>query len=159
FDQLCHSVSAAGDVNGDGIDDLLVGAFGADPTADYAGESYVLFGRDAAQSGGFPPMFPMRSLLPAGGGDGSAGFAIDGVDLFDWSGFSLSGAGDVNGDGVDDVLIGAPLATPGSSAYAGESFVVFGRNVGAGPFPAIIALASLLPTEGGDGSAGFVIRG
>jgi hypothetical protein len=160
FDQLCHSVSAAGDVNGDGIGDLLIGAFGADPTADYAGESYVVYGRNAAQAGAFPAIFSIRTLLPVGGGDGSAGFAIVGVDLFDQSGISVSGAGYVNGDGVDDVLIGARLASPGGRAYAGESFVVFGRNTAeTAPFPPVFPLASLLPTGGGDGSTGFVITG
>jgi hypothetical protein len=93
FDQLCHSVAAAGDVNGDGIGDLVIGAFGADPTADYAGETYILFGRNGAQSGAFPAVFPIRSLLPVAGGDGGEGFAIAGVDLFDQSGISVKRRG------------------------------------------------------------------
>jgi hypothetical protein len=160
FDQAGHAVSAAGDVNGDGIDDLIIGAFGADPGADYAGESFVVYGRDTAAEGGFPALFRLASLLPAGGGDGSAGFAIAGVDLFDQSGIAVSAAGDVNGDGMDDVVMGARLASPGGRAYAGESFVVFGRDAAqAGGFPPLLALASLLPAGGGDGSAGFVLAG
>src|SRR5262245_19808743 len=105
-------------------------------------------------------MLPIRSLLPAGGGDGSAGFAINGVDLFDQAGISVSGGGDVNGDGIDDVVIGARLASPGDRAYAGETFVVFGRNTAAaGSFPPVFPLRSLLPSAGGDGSTGFVIAG
>ena len=44
-DQSGRAVSAAGDVNGDGIDDLIVGAYGADPSGNYSGSSYVVFGR------------------------------------------------------------------------------------------------------------------
>ena len=63
--------------------------------------------------------------------DGANGFVINGVDsFFKGSGSSVSGAGDVNGDGVDDLLIGAPTA-PGynwDNRYFGKSFVVFGGD-------------------------------
>jgi hypothetical protein len=149
-----RSVSGAGDVNGDGIDDLLIGAFGAAPHArSDGGESYVVFGRMT----GFPPVFELRSLLPAAGGDGIAGFVIRGIDGNDESGWSVSGAGDVNGDGIDDLLIGAPVA--GAHRFgdrAGETYVVFGHTTG---FPAAFDLSSLDPSKGGDGSAGFVLKG
>ena len=62
-------------------------------------------------------------------GDGSTGFVINGIDQDDRSGRSVSSAGDVNGDGVDDILIGAGRATPNGNSAVGESYVVFGRNV------------------------------
>jgi hypothetical protein len=120
----CSSVSGAGDVNGDGIDDLVIGAAQADPGGDaFAGESYVVFG----STQGFPAVLPLASLLPAGGGDGSAGFVLIGIDSHDDSGRSVSAAGDVNGDGIDDLIIGADAAAPGGASEAGESYVVFGR--------------------------------
>ncbi|MEM7704573.1 MAG: Ig-like domain-containing protein [Pseudomonadota bacterium] len=133
------AVSGAGDVNGDGIDDLIIGAYGADQSADYEGETYVVFGRTT----GFPASLNLASL------DGSSGFVLNGIDNYDRSGRSVSGAGDVNGDGIDDVIIGAPYAGSGTN-YEGETYVVFGSDSG---FPASLNLADL------DGSDGFVLNG
>src|SRR5262249_16212663 len=139
--------------NGDGIDDLIVGALDGDPGGrDRAGESYVVFG----STQGFPAEFPLESLLPGGGGDGSAGFVLTGIDAADSAGPSVSGAGDANRDGIHDVIIGAPGADPGERDGAGESYVVFGSTQG---FPAVLPLANLLPENGGDGSTGFVLTG
>ncbi len=121
------SVSGAGDVNGDGIDDLIIGAPGADPNGrDAAGASYVVFGTDQ----GFPATIDLAS---------DADLIIQGAAAYDYSGCSVSGAGDVNGDGIDDLIIGAPGADPNGRDYAGASYVVFGTDQG---FPATIDLAS-----------------
>ncbi len=56
---------------------------------------------------------------------GSGGFVINGNDPGDVSGWSVSDAGDVNGDGLADVIVGATHADPGGNASAGESYVVF----------------------------------
>jgi hypothetical protein len=71
---------------------------GADPGGKpNAGETYVVFG----QATGWTASLDLSSL------NGSNGFRLDGIDVADESGFSVSGAGDVNGDGFDDVIIGA----------------------------------------------------
>ena len=129
--QACFA-SGAGDVNGDGIEDLIIGANLANG---YAGESYVVFGSNA----GFPASFYLSTL------DGTNGFVIKGIDPHDQSGHSVSEAGDFNGDGLSDVIIGAWGADPG-----GESYVVFGSNAG---FAASLELAAL------NGTNGFVIKG
>ena len=100
------SVSSAGDVNGDGIDDLIVGARGADT---YTGESYVVHGSDT-RSG---------AALDLSDLNGTNGFTINGIEVGDNSGRSVSSAGDVNGDGIDDLIIGADSA----NSAAGESLL------------------------------------
>jgi hypothetical protein len=148
-----RTVSNAGDLNGDGLDDLIIGACCADPNGrNQSGESYVVFGRTT----GFPAAFELSSLLPGSGGNGSTGFVLNGIRPNDQSGHSVSNAGDVNSDGIDDLIIGAFFSNPSSRNNAGESYVVFGRTTG---FPAAFELRSLFPQAGGDGSAGFVLKG
>ena len=80
--------------------------------------------------------------------DGTNGFRLDGIDAGDYSGISVAGAGDVNGDGIDDLIVGA--RRPGGDSYAGESYVVFGTTAG---FAASLDLAAL------DGTNGFRLDG
>jgi Ca2+-binding RTX toxin-like protein len=117
-DRSGSSVSASRDVNGDGIDDIIIGASSADPNGNFnAGESYVVFG----STSGFTRSLDL-SLL-----NGEAGFIINGIDSFDESGGSVSRAGDVNGDDIDDIIIGARFASPNGNESAGESYVVYGN--------------------------------
>ena len=79
--------------------------------------------------------------------DGTNGFRLTGIDDGDRSGCSVSSAGDMNGDGFDDLIVGAPYAGSAVGAdFEGESYVVFGKASWAGT-PAI-DLATLDGTNG-----------
>ena len=135
-----HSVSDAGDVNGDGFDDVIIGAIFADTSrAAASGEAYVIFG----SQGPF-------NRLNVGSLDGQNGFRLGGGDAGDFTGASVSGAGDVNGDGFADVIVGAPHADANGNSDCGVSYVVFGKT---GGFPADLNLATL------DGLNGFKLIG
>jgi hypothetical protein len=139
------SVSSAGDVNGDGFADLIVGAANAASAggANLEGESYVVFGK-ASWAG--TPSIDLATL------DGTNGFRLIGIDEVDRSGFSVSSAGDVNGDGFSDLIVGAPTAeSAGGGSYEGESYLVFGKASWAGT-PSL-DLATL------DGTNGFRLIG
>jgi hypothetical protein len=118
YDRSGFSVSSAGDVNGDGYDDLIVGAFTADPNGSASGASYVVFGKTGGTA--------VNLSVIASGAPG--GFVINGAAANDQSGRSVSSAGDVNGDGFDDLIVGASLADPNGVDKAGASYVVFGGN-------------------------------
>jgi Ca2+-binding RTX toxin-like protein len=106
-------------VNGDGFADLIVGANGADPNGSNSGASYVVFGK----AGGFGAALELSSL------DGANGFQINGEAAYDYSGRSVASAGDVNGDGFADLIVGAFGADP-NGGLSGASYVVFGSMPG-----------------------------
>jgi glycosylphosphatidylinositol phospholipase D len=147
YARMGSSVAAAGDVNGDGFADMIIGAPNALANGESSGRAFVVFGR----ANGFPAEFDLARLLPPNGGDGSEGFALNGVSSGEMAGFTVAGAGDVNADGIADLLIGAPR-----SAHSGTAYLVFGHS---GTFPAEFELASLLTDNGGDGTQGVALIG
>lgn len=134
--RIGNAISGAGDINGDGFDDLIIGDHLANPNNGFSGSSYVVFGK----SDGFMSSVDLSTL------NGSDGFIINAVEFGASFGFSVSGAGDVNGDGFDDVIIGAPH----DNNFQGSSFVLLGKANG---FSALIESSDL------NGQNGFKLNG
>jgi hypothetical protein len=104
-DQFGVSVSGAGDVNGDTYADVIIGARLNSLNGPATGAAFIYFGGPAM--------------------DGSPDLILRGEAANDWFGNSVAGAGDVDGDGYGDVIVGAPYNDRGGSA-AGAGYVFFG---------------------------------
>jgi FG-GAP repeat len=102
-DAIGGRIAAAGDVNGDGLADLVIGSPTSSRSTTFAGTAYVVYGRRRTAN---------IDLADLGGG----GFRIDGAQAGDRIGEAVDGAGDVNGDGLDDVVVG-----PARSMLAGRT--------------------------------------
>lgn len=117
-DRAASSISA-GDVDGDGVLDLLVGAlFSAGTASADAGGAYLVLGR---QSGTVPL--------------GTADTRMPGADANDLTGYDVATGGDIDGDGLDEMIVGAMWA--GGSSNPGEIYLFFGLSAP----PATVALA------------------
>ena len=129
-DQVGYSVNKAGDMNGDGVDDVVIGAPKADTTTGLnAGVAYVIFGRDTIT--GISPFSDIQLTSGNTALPNHVGFRIIGSATDVENGYSVSTAGDVNSDGVDDIIVGAPYADPNGNANAGAVYVIFGRKLSA----------------------------
>ncbi|PWR26039.1 hypothetical protein DKG74_01865 [Zavarzinia aquatilis] len=145
------SISCAGDVNGDGLDDLIVGAYGGADGGNAAGEAYVVFGgvdTFGTDVGG-------RQVIDLTMLSAAQGFIIQGDAAQDNAGRSVSSAGDVNGDGFDDLIVGAPYGDDGGNS-AGEAYVVFG---GAATFGTDVGGRQVIDLTTLSAAQGFIIQG
>jgi hypothetical protein len=112
-DESGMCVAGAGDVNGDGYDDLLIGGpYNFDGT--WSGKTYLVLGNASGWS--------MDTDLS----DANASFL--GEQQWDKSGISVACSGDVNGDGYDDILIGASGNSEGAS-NAGQTYLIFFKRL------------------------------
>ncbi|MFW9777827.1 MAG: VCBS repeat-containing protein [Candidatus Heimdallarchaeota archaeon] len=109
-------MAGAGDVNNDNIDDFIIGAYYDDHTNTNTGQAFLLLGRSTDQ-------WPAASSVVSVSDYASASFI--GTSRNEYAGYSVSGAGDINNDGYDDLLIGANFGQDPDSI--GKAYAVFGR--------------------------------
>ena len=125
-DHMGFSVSAAGDVNADGFHDVIIGA----PYANGSNESGTLFGTGQAYLLFGSPNPPADLDQP----DGANGVLLQGAFAYDRAGWSVATAGDVNGDGFDDFLVGTPVDDDFSlTAKSGKAYLVYGSGAAFAP--------------------------
>jgi len=116
YDGAGSSARIVGDVNGDGLADILIGApgiYNSKPTN--VGLAYLYFGKNSGWTSDTDPS--------------KADVIFKGENQGDLAGWSLAAAGDVNGDGLADMLIGAPFNNEGGSG-SGKVYLVLGRTAG-----------------------------
>ncbi len=115
-DTAGYSVSNAGDVDGDGLDDLLIGAHANDDGGSNTGKAYLVLGASLGAD----------TVIDLADAD----YAFLGEEDVDYAGQSVASAGDVDGDGLDDFLVGALYNNDGGPD-AGKAYLVLGASLGA----------------------------
>ncbi|MFH0818781.1 MAG: integrin alpha, partial [Patescibacteria group bacterium] len=110
-DQAGISVASAGDVNGDNYDDIFIGAFNNDAGGSNAGAVYLIYGSDSLASSIDLSLADVKFI-------GEAANNLTGA--------FVASAGDVNGDGIDDILIGAPWLF--GSGQLGTVYLIYGSD-------------------------------
>jgi hypothetical protein len=133
---LGWSTAPAGDVNGDGYEDVIAGAYLArDSVNTPGGAAFLFYGSDTGLVS--PPVVLIR-----------------GTKLNEQVGISVAGAGDINGDGYSDLIVGAPGAYDGVDTAEGKVYIFYGSATGPSKTPDVVLTGSQKLESFGGSTAG-----
>ena len=138
------ALAGVGDANGDGYDDVLIGAYKSSEADTQAGQAYLITGREFGWTLDFELEYAPISFL--------------GEDAGDWAGYSVAGAGDVDGDGLTDLLIGA-LGNEEVGPMAGQTYLVLGRETGWASATDLGSADGSFLGEAGDDQSAYAMAG
>lgn len=117
-----------GDINHDGLEDIAFGAKNSTVNGlELAGAAYIIFGSASP----FPTPFDLSTL------NGSNGFVVSGIAYDERRGATIAGPGDINGDGIDDLIIGTSSVSP-------DDMVIYGKT----SFSALLTINDINGTNG-----------
>ncbi len=129
-DRAGSTVGNAGDINGDGFNDLFISAKKATHSGlILSGQTHIIYGSNNPR----PPIIFLDNLLA------QEGLTINGRLANELSGTAVSSLGDINEDGIDDLIIGALFSSSNGNSANGAAYVLFGQTT---PFPQSINLGS-----------------
>jgi hypothetical protein len=140
-----YDISPAGDVNGDGRKDFIVGS--GIGLFNIPGKAYVVFG-----AASFAATLDVSAL------NGSNGFSLFADTMSDRFGTAVAGGSDLNGDGIDDLCVGAP-GSGVTASLGGRAFVFFGRSIWPATVSASTNSFAIAPTGASDQLGGSVAMG
>ncbi len=146
YERIGYSLTTAGDVNKDGCDDFLIGTFHNSSRGMDAGAAYLILGNRAADWGN-------RVSLE------KAHARFLGKKAYDAVGACVAGGGDVNGDGYDDIIIGAPAGNDEVPDEPGKIYILFGRANPSWGFDCVLESSANVILSGELGWDQGVLRG